>query len=143
MLLTALAASGQQIDPSFRGFWTLNVGKSDFGHRAKPKTGFVNWGEHGWAFAIVEADGRVYADAVNTSNGGCLFIGMAPNDLSCVVEAVTPRHVRLTVKQGTKLLRIGDIELLDDGTTQTTHHVVPLQGAPYVEKTIWEKQVQE
>ena len=39
--------------------------------------------------------------------------------------------------------RIGDIELLEDGTTQMTHRVTPSQGAPYVEKTIWEKQVRK
>ena len=142
MLFTACAASSQQIDPAFHGFWTLNLQKSDFGDRAKPKTGFVNWGEHGWTIAIVQADGGVYADAVETSHG-CRFIGVAPNDLSCMVEVVTPRHVRLTLKQGATIRRIGDIELLVDGTTQTTHHVTPSQGAPYVEKTIWEKQVRK
>jgi hypothetical protein len=136
------SAKVQQIAAEFRGFWTLNVEKSDFGDRPKPKTGFVNWGEHGWTFAIVQADGRVYADAVETSHG-CTFIGMAPNDLSCVVEVVTPRHVRLTMKQGATIRRVGDIELLEDGTTQTTHHVTPSQGAPYVEKTSWEKQVRK
>jgi hypothetical protein len=135
-------AFSQQIDPAFRGFWILNVEKSDFGDRAKPKTGFVNWGEHGWTFAIVQGDSRVYADAVETSHG-CTFIGMAPNDLSCAVEVVTPRHVRLTMKQGATIRRIGDIELLEDGTTQTSHHVTPSQGGPYVEKTIWEKQVRK
>lgn len=104
--------------------------------------GFVNWGEHGWTFAIVTAEGRLYADAAETDHG-CTFIGMAPNDLSCTVEMVTPRHVRLTMKEGATIRRIGDIELLEDGTTQTTHHVTPSQGAPYVEKTIWEKQVRK
>jgi quercetin dioxygenase-like cupin family protein len=133
------SGASHQIAPEFRGFWTLNVEKSDFGdRRPKPKTGFVNWGEHGWTFAIVQADGRAYADAVETSQG-CTFIGLAPNDLSCSVEVVTPRHIRLTIKQGATIRRIGDIELLDDGTTQTTHHVTPSQGASYVEKTIWEK----
>jgi hypothetical protein len=139
---TLAPQSERQIDAQFRGFWTLNVEKSDFGDRPKPKTGFVNWGEYGWAIAIVQADGRVYADAVETSHG-CEFIGMAPNDLSCTVEVVTPRHVRLTVKQGKTIRRVGDIELLDDGTTQTIHHVTPSQGAPYVEKTIWNKQVRK
>jgi len=83
----------------------------------------------------VQADGRVYADAVETSHG-CTFIGMASNDLSCTAEVVTPRHVHLTMKQGATIRRVRDIELLDDGTTQTTHHVAPSQGAPYVEKTI-------
>jgi hypothetical protein len=130
--------SSQKMDAAFRGFWTLNVEKSDFGDRPKPKTGFVNWGEHGWTIAIVQADGPVYADAVETSEG-CAFIGMAPSDLSCTVEVVTPRHVRLTIRQGTSIRRIGDIELLEDGTTRTTHQVTPPQGAPYMEKTIWEK----
>ena len=140
--VTDSAAARQPIDSAFYGFWTLNVEKSDFAGRVKPKTGFVNWGEHGWTLAIVQADDRVYADAVETTHG-CTFIGTAPNDLSCTVEVVTPRHIRLIMKQGTTVLRIGDIELLADGTTQTTHHVTPPQGAPYVEKTIWEKQARK
>jgi hypothetical protein len=135
---TSAPQSETQIDAQFRGFWTLDVEKSDFGERAKPKSGFVNWGEHGWTFAIVLADGHIYADAVETSHG-CEFIGMAPNDLSCTVDVVTPRHVRLTMKEGTTTRRIGDIELLENGATRTTHHVTPSQGSAYVEKTIWEK----
>jgi hypothetical protein len=137
--LTAATASSQQIDPALQGFWTLKVERSDFGTRPKPKMGFVNWGEHGWTFALVTADGRLYADAASTDSG-CTLIGVFPN-YSCEVEVVTPRHVRFTLKQGRTIRRVGDIELLEDGTTQTIHRVVPSEGAPYVEKTIWEKQV--
>lgn len=142
VLLTATSAFGQQqIDPAFHGFWTLNVEKSDFGGRPKLKMGFVNWGEHGWTFAIVTAEDRLYADAAGTDHG-CTLIGVFL-DFSCEVEVVTPRHVRLTMKQGVTVRRVGDIELLENGTTQTTHRVTPSEGAPYVEKTIWEKQVRK
>ena len=142
VILTATSVFGQQqIDPAFHGFWTLNVEKSDFGGRPKLKMGFVNWGEHGWTFAIVTAEGRLYADAAETDHG-CTLIGVFP-DFSCVVEVVTPRHVRLTMKQGVTVRRVGDIELLENGTTQTTHRVTPSEGAPYVEKTIWEKQARK
>src|SRR6516162_13367 len=43
------------------------------------------------------------------------------------------------MKRGAVVQRIGDVELLEDGTTRTTHHVTPMQGEPYVETTIWEK----
>lgn len=142
-LLTAATASiAQQIDPAFLGHWTLNVEKSDFAGRPKLKMGFVNWGEHGWTFAIVTADGRLYADAVATDGGGCHLIGMFPN-WSCELEVVSPRHARLTVRQDQAIRRVGDIELLEDGTTRTTHRVTPAEGQPYVEKTIWEKQVRK
>ena len=141
VLIAATPTLSQQIDPGFRGFWTLNVDKSDFGSRAKPKTGLVNWGEHGWTFAILTPDGRMYADAVQTDHG-CTLIGVF-TDFSCEVELVTPRHVRLTMKQGEVVRRVGDIKLLDDGTTQTIHHVTSANGASYVEKTIWEKQVRK
>jgi hypothetical protein len=137
-LISAKAGHSQQIDPGFKGFWTLNVEKSDFGNRPKAKAGFVNWGEHGWTFAVVSADGRLYADAVQTDNG-CVFVGLAPADLSCQVEIIAPRHVRLTMKRGAAVERIGDLELLQDGTTRTTHHVTPMHGEPYVEITVWEK----
>ena len=137
VLIATTPIFSQQIDAGLRGFWTLNVDKSDFGGRPKPKMGFVNWGEHGWTFAIVTPDGRLYADSVATDNG-CTLIGVFP-DFSCAVEIVAPRHVRLTMKQAGIVRRVGDIELLDDGTTQTTHHVTPATGAAYVEKTIWEK----
>jgi len=65
----------------------------DFGGRPKAKMGFVNWGEHGWTFAVVTADDRLFADGVSTDRG-CAFIGMSPN-CSCEVEVVTPRHVVL------------------------------------------------
>jgi hypothetical protein len=139
ILISANASNGQQIDPGFKGFWTLIVEKSDFGKRPKAKAGFVNWGEHGWTFAVVSADGRLYADAVETDNV-CVFIGLAPADLSCQVEIIAPKHVRLTMKRGAAVERVGEIELLDDGTTRTTHRVTPMQGEPYVETTIWEKQ---
>ena len=136
-LTAATPIFGQQIDPGLSGFWTLNVDKSDFSGRPKPKMGLVNWGEHGWTFAIVTPDGHLYADSVGT-DGGCTLIGVFP-DFSCSVEMVTPRHLRLTMKQAGTVRRVGDIELLDDGTTQTIHRVTPPSGAPYVEKTIWEK----
>jgi hypothetical protein len=141
VLLSTATAFSQQIDPAFRGFWTLNVEKSDFGVRPKPKMGQVNWGEHGWVFALVTADGRLYADGVETDRG-CALIGVSPN-YSCEVEVVTPRHVRFTLKQGATVRRIGDIELLENDTTQTTHRTTPSESAPYVEKTIWERQARK
>jgi hypothetical protein len=136
--LTAAKGVAQDMDPTLQGFWTLNVEKSDFAGRPKPKMGFVNWGEHGWTFGIVSADGRLYADAVST-DVGCTLIGVFPN-YSCEVEAITPRHVRFTVKQGSTIRRIRDIELRRDGFIQTIHRVIPPGGAPYIEKTIWERQ---
>jgi len=138
MLISAKTGHSQQFDSGFKGFWALNVEKSDFGNRPKAKAGFVNWGEHGWTFAVVSADGKLYADAVQTDKG-CVFIGLAPADLSCQVAIIAPKHVRLTMKRGAAVERIGDIELLEDGTTRTTHHVTPMQGEPYVETTVWEK----
>jgi hypothetical protein len=138
VLLTTASALGQQIDPAFRGFWTLNIEKSDFAGRPAPKMGQVNWGEHGWTFALVNAEGRLYADGVATDSG-CTLIGVSPNH-SFEVEVVTPRHLRFTLKQGATVRRVGDIELLEDGTTRTIHRVTPQEGAAYVEKTIWEKQ---
>ncbi len=132
-------APAQQIDPMFHGFWKLNVGKSDFAGRPKLKDGLVNWGEHGWALAIVTNDGRLYTDAV-ANDHSCTLVGVF-GGYSCKIEIVTPRHVRFTLLEGPAVRRVGDIELLDDGTTRTTHHVTPAQGAPYVETTIWDKQV--
>jgi hypothetical protein len=140
LLLTSAAASGQQIDPALRGVWKLNVAKSDFGPWPKPKMGQVNWTEHGWVFALVTADGRMYADGAMTDRG-CTLIGV-PGDYSCEVKVVTPRRVHLTLRQGSAVRRVGDIELLDKNTTRTTHRVTPAQGAPYVEKTIWEREAE-
>ena len=127
------------IDPTFFGYWTLNVEKSDFAGRPKPRMGFVNWGEHGWTLALTTAEGRLYADAVVT-DGGCHLVGVFSN-WTCEADVVSPRHIRLTMKQREEIRRVGDIELLEDGTIRTTHRVTPRDGAPYVETTIWEKQV--
>ena len=137
--LSTSNAVGQQVSPAFHGVWVLNVDKSEFGRTPKPKAGAVNWGEHGWVFSIVKPDGRVYADGVATDRG-CALVGAFPSEFSCKVEVLTPRHVRFTLLQDSTVRRVGDIELLPDGTTQTTHHITPPQGSPYVEKTIWEKQ---
>jgi hypothetical protein len=99
--------------------------------------GQVNWGEHGWSFALVLANGDMFTDGVQTDHD-CIYIGVLP--FSCGYEVITPRHVRLTMKDGAKVIRVGEIELLDDGTTRTTHRVTPSDGPPYVEKTIWVKQ---
>ncbi len=141
VLITAAMAFSQQIDPGFQGMWILNIRKSDFSGQSEPKMGFVNWGDHGWAFALLTGDGRLYADAVST-DGGCALIGAFKN-YSCKVEVVTPRHVRFTLKQRAAVRLVGDIELLEDGSTRTTHRITPPEGQPYVEKTIWEKQVRK
>ncbi len=141
VFVAATPVFSQQLDPGFQGFWTLNTDKSDFGGRPKLKSGFVNWGEHGWTFAIVMADGRLYADSVGTDHG-CTLIGVFPG-FTCEIEVVAPRHVRITIKQGEVVRNIGDIELLNDGTTQTTHHMSPANGPPYVQRTIWEKEVRK
>jgi hypothetical protein len=141
MLLMVATGFGQQIDPALRGFWTLNVEKSDFSGKPKPKMGLVNWGEHGWTFTILTSDGELYSDGVATDRG-CALIGISPKS-SCEIKVVTPRHLRFTLREGAVIRRVGDIELLDNNTTQTTHRVTPSEGAPYVEKTIWEKPAQK
>jgi hypothetical protein len=139
MLTFVVAGSSRpaKIDPAFFGFWNLEVAKSDFGGQPPPKSGQVNWGEHGWAFTLVFANGELFTDAAMTDHG-CIYIGVS--HLTCEYEVVTPRHVRLTMREGNRATRIGDIELLSDDVTQTTHRVTPPNGAPYVEKTIWAKQ---
>ncbi len=116
--------------------WALNVQKSDFGGDPKPKAGQVNWTEHGWAFAIITADGGLYADGVVTDHG-CSLIGVG--GYSCTFEVVAPSHVRLTLREGKVVRRVADIELVDKNTTKATHHVTPSKGAPYVESTVWER----
>ena len=118
-------------------FWPLEVARSDFGGQHKPIMGQVDWGDHGWTFALVLSDGRMFTDGVATDQG-CVYIG--PSSLSCQYEVVTPRHVRITMKEGKTVSRVGDIELVDQDVTQTTHRVTPSDGPPYVEKTIWLRQ---
>ena len=130
-------AAGKKLDAGFYGLWNLDVAKSDFASQPKPKMGQVDWGEHGWAFALVLANGELFTDAVQTDHG-CSYIGAPP--FSCEYEVVTPRHVRLTMRKGTTVIRVGEIELMDDGITKTTHRVFPSDGPPYVEKTIWVRQ---
>jgi len=136
--LVALAMSGVSapssaldIDRDFFGFLDLNVAKSAFGPNPALKMGMVSWNQNGFAFAILTADGHIYTDGV-TTRGGCGTIGL-PDDWSCEISAVTSKHVHLVMKQANKVRRIGDIELLKDGTTQTTDQVFPEQGSPYIE----------
>lgn len=135
---TILASPDVQLDPKFRGFWILNIAKSDFGGEEKPKSGLVNWTDAGFVFAIVTANGSLYADAV-VLNKQCGMIGV-PASYSCDFRVLAPRHCRLTVRDGESVRRVADIELLDDNTTRTVHHVTPSNGKPYDEKTLWERQ---
>ena len=134
----AATSSKHQIDAGLQGYWILSVEKSDFGSNPKPKMGAVNWTERGWAFAIVTADGSLYTDAVAIDDG-CKLIGVSAGH-SCQVKVFTPQHLQITLRQGAAVRRVGDIELIDKNTTKTTHRVTPANGAPYVEKTIWERQ---
>lgn len=138
LLLTGSLAFGQQMDPGLRGVWRPNVEKSDFGSGPKPKMGLVNWTEHGWVVAILTADGELYSDGVITDHG-CALIGIS-SELSCTFEVKTPKHVVFTLKQGDKVRRVGDIELIDKNTTITTHRVTPREGTPSIEKTVWERE---
>src|SRR5882724_3190181 len=100
LTLTCLIASASsqsvKLDQGFLGLWNLDVAKSDFGSQAKPRMGQVNWGEHGWAFALVFANGEMFTDGVQTDHG-CVYIGIS--SLSCRYELIAPRHVRLTMRE--------------------------------------------
>jgi hypothetical protein len=133
--LVSLPAQAADMDKGFYGFWDLDVSKSQFGPNPALKMGMVSWNGNGFAFAIVTGDGHIYTDGLST-RGGCWTIGLSPN-WSCEIRVPTPKHVHLIMKQAGKVRRIGDIELLKNGTTQTVHQVFPEKGEPYVEKTIW------
>jgi hypothetical protein len=138
-LTIARFAPGQppRVDHAFFGMWSLDVAQSDFAGRPKLKSGQVNWGEHGWAFALVFPDDTLFTDAVMTDHG-CTYVGVSK--LTCEYEIVAPRHVRLTMKEDKRVTRVGDIELVSDDVTQTTHRVTPEDAAPYVEKTVWTRE---
>jgi len=135
--LLCLPVLSQQMDTQLRGEWNLNVKQSKCGPGPAPKAGHVSWTEHGWVFAII-TPGGIYADAVMTDNG-CTMIGV-PNEYSCTIELLTPRHLRFTMKQAGTVRRVGDIELLDKNTTKTTHRVTPKDGESFTETTIWERE---
>ena len=139
LLALSVQSQQQKLDQKLHGFWTLNVEKSEFGGtEAKPKSGLVNWSETGFVFAIINADGSLYADAV-LLNKQCKMIGV-PATYSCEFKVLAPRHSQLIVRDGASVRRVADIELIDDNTTRTVHHVTPGNGKPYDEKTIWERQ---
>lgn len=134
----AVPASAQRVDPALRGNWTLDVAASTFGPDGAPTAGTVRWTEHGWVLAVVFGGGYVYADAVITDHG-CSLIGV-PEDFSCAIAVLSPRHVRFTLRQGDAIRRVSDIELTDANTTRAIHHVTPASGAPYTETGIWRRE---
>lgn len=139
LLALSVQSQQQKLDPKLHGFWTLNIESSDFGGtEAKPKSGLVNWSETGFVFAIVKADGSLYADAVLLGKQ-CKMIGV-PATNSCEFKVLAPRHCQLIVRDRADVRRVADIELIDDNTTRTVHHVTPPGGKPYDERTIWERQ---
>lgn len=126
------------LDAQMYGMWTLDIGQSVFGGPyPSPTKGMVNWTAGGWAFALAFADGGLYTDAVYTDNG-CSLVG-APDTWGCSVEAVSPTHVRLIIRNRRRVERTADIRLVDKDTQRTVHRVSPLKGAPYNEMTIWKR----
>ena len=132
------AAHALTIDKGFYGFWDLNVSKSKFAPGPQPKAGLVSWNKNGFTFSILNGDGSIYADGLTTRDG-CWPIGLEDN-WSCEISAASLKHVHLIMKRDDKIRRVGDIELLPDGTTRTTHQVFPLKGASYVETTVWDRE---
>ena len=137
LILQTGAGHLQRIDPGLRGNWTLDVANSTFGPDGPPSAGTVRWSEHGWVLALTFPNGYVYADAVVTDNG-CALIGV-PAIYTCRIAVISAKHVRITVRQGAEVERVGEIELVDSKTTRTTHRVTPASGAPYVEISLWRR----
>ena len=67
---------------------------------------------------------------------GCILVGVS-SPYTCEVQIVTPKHVHLIMRDGGRIDREGDIELVDDNTQRTVHKVTPSTGAAYIETTIW------
>jgi len=140
--LTSCAAqiSTQQtsLDPKMYGVWELDVAHSTFGGQEPPPTsGQVNWTEHGLAFAITFPSGGLFTDAMSTDHG-CTYIGVSVG-LSCEVTNISPRHMRFWLRENGVVRRVGDVELVDDNTEHTVHHVTSQGAAPYDEATTWRR----
>ncbi len=126
------------LDARMYGMWTLDTGHSTFGGPYPPPiSGKVNWSAGGWAFALSFSDGGMYTDAAYTDDG-CSLVGV-PGSWGCSVEAITPTHVRLIVRDGTRIDRTADIELVDQDTERAVHRVTPSKGAAYTETTLWRR----
>ena len=138
LALGPIPLGGQQLDSRLLGNWTLDVARSTFGPDGPPTSGTVRWTRHGWVLALAFGGGYVYADAVITDHG-CELIGVPP-DYSCALALVSPTHLRFTLRQGTVIRRVGDIELVAPDTTRTIHRVTPGNGPPYTETTFWARE---
>ena len=126
------------VDARMYGKWTLDAAHSVFGGPYPPPVGGkVNWTATGWAFALRFADGGLYTDAVYTDDG-CSLLGV-PASWGCSVEALSPTHVRLIVREGSRVDRTADIELIGKDTERTVHRVTPARGAAYSETTLWRR----
>lgn len=126
------------LDARMYGMWTLDAKHSVFGGPYPPPiNGMVNWTPSGWSFALALPDGGLYTDAVYT-DGGCSLVG-APATWGCSVEALSPTHVRLIIRDGPHVERTAEIELIDNDSQRTVHRVTPSKGARYTETTIWKR----
>jgi hypothetical protein len=129
------------LDARMYGMWTLDTSHSTFGGPYPPPvSGEVNWTASGWAFALRLADGGLYTDAAYT-DGGCSLVGV-PASTNCTVEAVSPTHVRLIIRDGDRVDRTADIELIDKDIQRAVHRVTPPKGEAYTETTIWKRDKQ-
>ena len=126
------------IDPRMYGIWTLDAAHSAFGGPfPAPTKGQVNWTASGWAFALAFPDGSLYTDAAYTDDG-CSLVGVAA-PWECSVEVLSPTHVRLIMREGPRVDRVGEIELVDKDTQRAVHRVTPSHGQPYTETMLWKR----
>jgi hypothetical protein len=127
---------GMHLDSRMYGTWTLDAARSHFGGPyPAPTSGMVNWNEHGWAFAIGSNEEVVYTDAVSVDQG-CALVGVS-GSVTCAAEATSPTHVHMVIREGGRISRVADIDLLDDNTQRAVHVITPSEGAPYTETTLW------
>jgi hypothetical protein len=118
------------------GIWSLDAARSTFaGADVAPVSGSVNWTSSGWAFALGFANGGIYTDAIYTQ-GGCVPIGVSA-PWNCSIRVISPTHIHLVMREGSRVDRSADIELIDDHTQRAAHRVTPSHGKPYTETTLW------
>ena len=138
--ISLLPAAHQHLalDARMYGLWTLDAPHSVFGGPYPPPiSGKVNWTVSGWAFALAFADGGIYTDAAYTDYG-CSLVGV-PAPWRCSVEVVSPTHIHLVMREGSRVDRSADIELVDENTQRALHRVTPSTGQPFTETTVWKR----
>jgi hypothetical protein len=132
---------GQQTvgDKAFWGTWNMDVAKSKFAPgRVPPKSAQTVVNQNGYVATQEGGTGAPPSLAVALVRGECYLIGPFPPVVSCIVNTENPRRPIISIKEGDKVTRKSEVELVGE-TTLTVKTTIQTPGGTVLEEAVYTK----